>query len=97
MKYDLHLYTDATAAIGICRRRGSGKIRHLCVGDLWVQDKIRCKDFRLSKVLGTENPADLFTKHLDHKAIEANLNRLHLTEETGRAGTAPALPKSEGG
>ena len=95
--YDLHLYTDATAAIGICRRRGLGKIRHLSVGDLWIQDKIKCRDFRLSKVLGTENPADLFTKHLDHKAIEANVKRLHLIEESGRAVSAPALPKSEGG
>ena len=97
ISYDLHLHTDAMAAIGICRRRGLGKIRHLCVGDLWVKDKLKCKDFRLSKVLGTENPADLFTKHLEQKAIESNLERLHLTEESGRADSASALPTSEGG
>ena len=95
MTHDLHLFTDATAAIGICRRRGLGKIRHLSVGDLWIQDKIKCRDFRLFKVLGTENPADLFTKHLDQKAIEGNLRRLQLTEEIGRAVSAPALPMSE--
>ena len=32
----LVLRADATAAIGIVRRRGLGKIRHLAVGDLWV-------------------------------------------------------------
>ena len=30
---DLHIRTDATAAIGICRRRGLGKIRHLAGAD----------------------------------------------------------------
>ena len=30
----IDIYTDATAAIGICRRRGLGKIRHLAVADL---------------------------------------------------------------
>ena len=44
--YDLNLYTDATAAIGSRRRRGLGKIKHLSVGDLWVQDKIKCRDVR---------------------------------------------------
>ena len=46
----LNLHTDATAAIGICRRRGLGKVRHLAVADLWVQDKVRAGDFRLMKV-----------------------------------------------
>ena len=32
---------DATAAMGICRRRGLGKVRHLHVSNLWVQDRLR--------------------------------------------------------
>ena len=34
----LRIHSDATAAIGIARRRGLGKLRHLDVEDLWVQD-----------------------------------------------------------
>ena len=45
--------TDATAAIGICRRRGLGNIRHLAVADLWVQDRLRSGDVTLAKILGS--------------------------------------------
>ena len=37
----LHVLSDATAAIGIARRKGLGKSRHLHCTDLWVQDQIR--------------------------------------------------------
>ena len=43
----VNIHTDATAAIGICRRRGLGKIRHLHVADLWVQDRLKRGDFTL--------------------------------------------------
>ena len=43
----LNLQTDATAAIGICRRRGIGKIRHLAVSDLWIQEKLQQHVFSL--------------------------------------------------
>ena len=35
----IKVHTDATAALGICRRRGLGKIRHLDVTDLRCQEK----------------------------------------------------------
>ena len=35
------VYSDATAAFGISKRRGLGKIRHLHCADLWVQEKTR--------------------------------------------------------
>ena len=95
MKWDLHLRTDATAAIGICRRKGLGKIRHLAVADLWVQDKLKTGDFQLSKIPGLENPGDLFTKYLDARSADAHVGRLNLVTEEGRAKSAPALPKSE--
>ena len=39
--------SDATAAVGIERRTGLGKIRHLDKTDLWSQDKIRSKQIKL--------------------------------------------------
>ena len=47
--WSLGIQTDATAAVGICRRRGLGRIRHLAKADLWVQDRLRSKDFSLFK------------------------------------------------
>ena len=49
------LRTDAAAAIGICRRRGLGKIRHLATADLWVQDRLKRGDFALVKIPGCDN------------------------------------------
>ena len=57
------MFSDAVAAIGIARRRGAGKIRHLDCTDLWIQEQLRGNELSLNKILGTENPADLLTKH----------------------------------
>ena len=37
----LRIPSDTTAAIGIARRRGLGKLRHLACEDLWIQHKVR--------------------------------------------------------
>ena len=95
IKWDIEIRTDATAAIGICRRKGLGKIRHLAVADLWVQDKVKSGDFALSKILGSDNPADLLTKYLDGSSIVKHAKRIEIEYEGGRADSAPALPKSE--
>ena len=34
----LKVFADSSAAIGICRRTGIGRVRHLAVGQLWVQE-----------------------------------------------------------
>ena len=83
------VHADSSAAIGICGRSGIGKVRHLAVAQLWVQDFVRSKACRLFKVLGTENPADLMTKPLPRAEIDAHLGRLGLSRAEGRAETAP--------
>ena len=59
----LRLWTDSSAAIGICSRQGLGKLRHLDTHTLWVQHAVRAKRVDLRKVDGESNPADVFTKH----------------------------------
>ena len=83
------VHADSSAAIGICHRVGIGKVRHLAVAQLWVQDLVRTKTCRLYKVLGTENPADLMTKPLARTEIDGHLARLGLSRATGRAESAP--------
>ena len=94
IKLDLEILTDATAAIGICRRRGLGKIRHLHVSDLWVQDRLKKGDFKLTKVLGSENPADLLTKHVPRETMCKHMAFLNLVSEEGRPVSAPTLQHS---
>ena len=54
--------SDATAAKGMTRRLGLGRVRHLAVGDLWVQQSLRQKKFALAKYPTNINGADLMTK-----------------------------------
>ena len=90
----IEILTDATAAIGICRRRGLGKIRHLHVSDLWVQDRLRKGDFRLTKIPGADNPADILTKHVPRDILMKHMAFMGLTAEGGRAHSAPTLQHS---
>ena len=85
------LRTDAAAAIGICRRRGLGKIRHLATADLWVQDRLKKRDFDLVKIPGAENPADMLAKHVDKGLLAKHMATLGLKLESGRAQSAPSI------
>ena len=76
-----HLNSDATAAI--CQ------IKHLDTTDLWIQDKIRSKKMKLSKVLGTENKADVLTKYVDRATMTAALKKMNLHHRLGRPACAP--------
>ena len=87
----LRLHSDSTAAVGVCRRRGLGRIRHLAVADLWLQDKIRAGELSVHKVLGADNPADSMTKFTDRNIVEKSLMRMHIEAESGRADSAAKI------
>ena len=73
-KTSIHVHTDAEAAKGIASRTGLGKTRHIAVHVLWVQERIRTGDIQLFKVKGSENPADLLTKHLPSTTLTTLMN-----------------------
>ena len=50
--------TDASAAKGMASRRGLGKVRHVEVSQLWVQEKVGSGEIKLKKVNGSTNLAD---------------------------------------
>ena len=76
IKFELH--SDATAAIGIASRQGLGRIRHVAVADLWVQQRLKAKDFTVHKVNGLENISDLMTKALDGVRIDMLLKSMNV-------------------
>ena len=86
----LHVHSDATAALGIARRRGLGKLRHLDVEYRWVQEQVRNKKVHLHKVQGSGNPADVFTTYVEHPVMSKALQFMNLKSEDGRAASAPA-------
>ena len=61
----LSVKTDSSAAHGVAHRRGVGKIRHLHTPLLWIQQCVKTRGVRLSKVPGTINWSDLGTKPVD--------------------------------
>ena len=69
LKREAHLWADASAGIGIANRRGVGKVKHLHTQALWLQERVGNKEVFLHKERGTENPADLPTKHVDSKTM----------------------------
>ena len=88
----LRVWTDSSAALGICSRQGLGKLRHFDTHTLWVQQAVRSKRIDLKKVLGEENPADLFTKHsLSKERLDKLVALFDCQFREGRAKSAPAM------
>ena len=93
----LRVWTDSTAAVGICSRQGLGGQRHIATHSLWVQQAIRAGRFTLHKVAGEVNPADVFTKHMPSRDRLAQLMRLFGCRfYGGRADSAPAMREGAG-
>ena len=58
------LYTDRSAALGIAKRAGIGKVRYLRTQGLWIQETRISGRITYKKVLGEKNPSDLLTKYV---------------------------------
>ena len=88
----LRVWTDSSAAIGICSRQGLGKMRHLDTHTLWIQQAVRCRRVDLRKIDGKVNPADLLTKHSLSRSRMAMLVELFGCRYLeGRAASAPLM------
>ena len=92
----MRLWTDSSAAIGICSRQGLGKLRHLDTHTLWVQQAVRCKRFQLRKIPGESNPADLLTKHSQTRDRLSKLVQLQGCAYRGGRAESAALTRSQG-
>ena len=58
----VELLTDSSSAKCFASRRGVGKLRHIDLKELWLQEAVKNGKVRLSKVAGELNPADILTK-----------------------------------
>ncbi len=88
----LRVWTDSSAAIGICSRQGLGKLRHLDTHTLWIQQAVRTKRVDLRKVDGECNPADILTKHsISRQRLESLITLYGCRYLDGRAEPAPLV------
>ena len=79
------MYADASAAIAIAKRRGSGKLRHINIGLLWIQEKIESEEISVKKVKGVSNPADMMTKGVNREKLEKYMVMVQQRDMEGRA------------
>ena len=90
----VRVWTDSSAAVGICSRQGLGKLRHVDTQTLWAQEKVRIKQIILKKVRGEVNPADLLIKLLGSRdKIDQLVQLFGCVFMSGRAQAAPLLRK----
>ena len=69
-KAEVRLWTDSSAAKAVANRRGLGKLRHVELKWLWVQDMAKEGRVKLKTVWGEENVADHLTKPKTRADIE---------------------------
>ena len=84
-------HTDATAAKGIASRRGVGKVRHICVTDLWLQERTQCGDVEIIKVSTHQNVADAMTKYMISDILIKMLRSAGIQFKLGRHPDAPQV------
>ena len=79
------IYADSSSALAITKRKGAGKLRHIHINALWIQEKQDRDDTTYANILCTEYPADLMTKHLVRDTVDKYLELLHQGRREGRA------------
>ena len=75
-KTEVQIWTDSSAAKAIANRRGLGKLRHVELKWLWVQDIVKEGRVKLKTVRGTENVADHLTKPKTKAEMEELLKKV---------------------
>ena len=75
-KAEVWLWTDSSAGKAYGNSRGLGKLRHVELKWLWVQDVVKEDRLKLKTVRGTENVADHLTKPKSKVEIEELLKKV---------------------
>ena len=87
----IEVKTDASAAIGIASRIGLGKIRHIEVSQLWLQEKVKSGKVIITKVDTSCNLADALTKGVDAAIIAKHLTGVGVVIRADRHKLAPKV------
>ena len=85
------LWADASAALSIAKRQGAGKMRHINVKTLWLQEKAIQEVLSYSKIKGKDNPADGLTKHVRQELAAKYAETVSMKLSSDRASTGLQL------
>ncbi len=78
MSIGVNVKTDASAAKGIASRKGFGKVRHIDVIQLWLQDKVSKAEIVIEQLSTHNNISDALTKHVDSNKLNSHMNSVGL-------------------
>ena len=92
---DISVYTDATSGKSMASRRGLGKVRHIAVNELWIQEHVQNKTIAIKKIKNVFNPADLLTKYLTKTEVQTIMEHIQNMFEKGRPRAAPKLANAD--
>ena len=71
----VRVWTDSSGAKSAVSKRGLGKMRHIELKYLWIQEAVQRKRVYMRKIWGKINPADHFTKAQSKKEYEELLRQ----------------------
>ena len=81
----VEVFVDSSAALAVVGRKGNGKLRHVRVSEMWIQEVSRDGIISYRKVPGSQNMADLMTKHVPATLAGQHLEGMNLKVTAGRA------------
>ena len=81
----IRLYGDSSANHGIIQRQGTGKVKHLTVRQLWLQQQAELGSCEHRKIPRALNSSDMLTHHWTKAEAQNHLSRLQVfREECGK-------------
>ena len=72
--------SDSSGAISLSQRQGVGHQRYIEARYLWIQDHVQRGTFKVGKILGSLNKADVGTKHVARDDLLRHIHALGLRE-----------------
>ena len=84
IEVDIRSHCDSSAARGVLNRQGVGKVRHLQLKDLWLQERTASGELTSKWVPRERNPADLLTHATSVTEFWRNLGLSVATRRTGK-------------
>ena len=85
--------SDSSAAISVAQRKGFGKVRHIEVNQLWLQERVAKREITMVKVPGTTNAADHLAEPGCTAALKQHMEITNQRITSGRHDKMPTVPQ----
>ena len=90
--HKLVIKTDASAAVGVVLRHGTGKVKHSHIKQMWIQEKAKDGILKVEKNPRRINAADLMTHHFTDHEADVHLKSMNVARSSSSNNPVRALP-----